>query len=653
MSTFIKYTHKHNYYLILGLILFLINPGFSTDFSFRLTPEVVLPLNQNQSIAIDQSYGGVINADLNLFNFLTVGPELSFQLYKTDYSKDFSTTLGTGISTGVYFAPFSRLMLSVNGSIGMYFGVYEFGKSGADSTIIDAEKMNYMMNNIYYRGFADLSFRVNPNFTIGLEAGYTDYIFDKNQSLFSGLQAGLTTKLTIETKKYHNKIELDLLQEENIYPLFASSYKEYPLAYVYLTNRNNAEIRNLRVSYKADKYTSSAFVCKEVKSLQKNKSVEIPLMADFSTELFQFSENGQFPGQVIIEYSLLGKKYTEIKEVVISSYNRNTFNWSDPEGIVSLISPNDGAALELSKTVIGIVRDDVHLGINQNLEYSMALFESLNTMGIIYERDLQTPYDEYHYLDDVDYIQFPYQTMTYKAGDCDDLAVLYASMLSSVGIKSALLFTEDDVICGIDLKISASSASKQFSSLDRLVSIDDVLYLPVSMKKLGKGYFEAWNTALDEINTSEELIVTVVSDAWENYTPIGLSEKAVFELPNEKDLRKRIASSYNKYQKNEIVPLGKALLKVYKEDPTDTNSNAVGMAYLRMGNYDQALTWFGKAAANDNVAAMSNMGQLYLLKNDFTNAKKYFEKVLAINPEHSGALQGMERLNNQQIGSGE
>lgn len=644
------FKHAKHLYIYIVLLWFTF-PLFSSDFSFRLTPETVIPLNTKDSIANGPSYGAIINADLNLFNFLTVGPELSFQLYNTDYSQDLASIVGAGISTGLFYAPFSRIMLSASGSFGMYLGNYEFGQSGADISIgmNPAAKKNYLINNFYYRGSADLSFRINPNFTIGVQAGYTDYIFDNKKSVFSGLQAGITSKITIETKKHQNKIELDMLQEENIYPLFASSYKEYPFAYVYLTNRNNAEIRNVRVSFKAEKYTSSAFVCGEIKRLQKNKTIEVPLLADFSTELSQFSENGQFPAQVIIEYSLLGKKYTETKEVVISSYNRNTFNWSNPDAIVSLISPNDGSAIELSKTIIGIIRDNTHLGINQNLEYSMALFESLNTMGIIYERDLQTPYDEYYYLDDIDYIQFPYQTITYKAGDCDDLAVLFASMLSSVGINSTILFTEQDVICGIDLNITGSAATKQFSSLDRLINVDDVLYLPVSMKNLEKGYFEAWNIALDEINTSEDLSVTIVSDAWEAYTPIGLAEKAMFNLPDVKDLNKRIANSYNKYQKNEITPVGKNLVKVYREDPSDSNSNAVGMAYLRMGNYDQALKWFGLAAANNNVAAMANIGQIYVVQNNYSSAEKYFEKVLAINPEHPGALQGMERIANQRV----
>lgn len=646
-------SHKNHVCLFMVFIMFFAHTTSAADFSFRFTPEINIPLNKNDTIAVDQTYGGIINADINLFNFLTVGPELSFHLFKTDFTDDFAAIFGTGVSTGLFYAPFSRIMLSANGSVGMYFGNYEFGKSGADSTVNNDDKKTFLMNNIYYRGFLDLSFRINPNFTLGLESGYTDFLFDKNQSLFSGLQFGITSKITIETKKYHNKMELDLLQEENIYPLFASSYKKHPFAYVYLTNHNNAEIRNVRIYFKADKYTSSAFVCKEVKKLQKNKTVEIPLKADFSTELFQFSENGQFPGQVIIEYSLLGKKYTEIKEVVISTYNRNTFNWRNQDGIVALISPNDMDALELSKTIIGITRDDTHLGINQNLEYSMALFESLNSMGIIYERDLQTPYNVYHYLEDVDYIQFPFQTLTYKSGDCDDLAVLYASMLSSVGINSAILFTEDDVICGIDLKISGSAATKQFSSIDKLININDVLYLPVSMKNIREGYYGSWNTALDEINASEDLLVTIISEAWESFTPIGLSEKAVYSLPDEADLKRRISNSFNKYRKNEILPVGNNLLKIYKKDPSEANSNAVGMAYLRLGNYEQALLWFEKGAEKNNVAAMANMGQIYLNRNEYSNAKKYFEKVLAINPGHAGALQGMERLKNQKIGLGE
>lgn len=643
---------KHPACLWLVFAVFITHPLPAADFSFRFTPEIVFPLNQKESIATGQSFGGVINGDVNLFNFLTIGPEFSFQLYNTDYSKDFSSVIGTGVSAGVFYAPFSRIMLSANGSFGMYFGNYEFGKSGAESSINTTDNKNFVMNNFYYRGTAEIAFRVNPNFTVGLQAGYTDYIFYNNKPLFSGFQAGITSKITIETKKFQNKIELDLLQDENIYPLFASTYKKVPFAYVYLTNRNNAEIRNLRVSFKADKYTSSAFVCGEAKRLQKNKTVEIPLTADFSTELYQFSENGQFPAQVVIEYSLLGKKYTEVKEVVISSYNRNTFNWNNPEGIVALISPNDGSAIELSKTVIGIVRDNTHLGINQNLEYSMALFECLNTMGIIYERDLQTPYEEYHNLDDVDYIQFPFQTITYKAGDCDDLAVLFASMLSSVGINSSLLFTEDDVICGIDLNISNSAASKQFSSLDRLININDVLYLPVSMKNLGKGYFSAWNIALEEINKAEDSSVIVVEDAWEEYTPIGLAEKAMFNLPEEKDLNKRIAYAYSMYQKMEIVPLGKKMMQAYKDNPSDSNSNAVGMVFLRLKNYEQALKWFEKAAVKNNIAAMANIGQIYLIQKNYSQAEKYFEKVLAINPEHSGALQGMERLRNQKLDSG-
>ena len=38
-----------------------------------------------------------------------------------------------------------------------------------------------------------------------------------------------------------------------------------------------------------------------------------------------------------------------------------------------------------------------------------------------------------------EYVQFPHQTLELKGGDCDDLSVLFSSLLESVGIESALV----------------------------------------------------------------------------------------------------------------------------------------------------------------------------------------------------------------------
>lgn len=646
-----KRTLQKYLYIYIGVFWFTILPLSALEISFKLTPSAVIPLGFKEAIATGPAYGGVLNADINLFNFLSVGPEVSFFYMQKEGETSELFDFGVGASAGVFYSPLSRLMLSANGSFGMNFAPYNYeGRLGADGInyMEGREPKSFVMNNFYYRFTGDASFRFTPNFTMGVTAGYTDYLFNSEQSLFSGIQVGVSGKYVFETKRRPNKLEVDVLQEECIYPLFSFAYKSNPFAYAYITNRNNAEIKNVKVSFRAEKYTSSAYECETIPVLKKNKSVEIPLFADFSNELSSFSENGQFPAELVIEYTLLGKKYTEVQEVVIDVYRRNAFTWADPAAIVSLISPNDSSVLELSKSVIGIARDNTHTGISQNLEFSMALFESLNSCGIIYEKDSQTPYAENHFdFETIDSVQFPFQTINYKSGDSDDLAVLFSAMLNSVGIKSALIFMENDVIVGVDLKLSGKSASKQFSSLERLISIENKIFLPLSMNALSQGYYEAWNMALAELDGAENYDIVIPDTAWVMYQPLGVSEKSTVHIPNAEDLNQRISEAFKNYQKSELIPLGKELVKQYKAEPTDENGNAVGMAYLRMGNNKQAKNWFGKGAEHNNLSSLANIGNILLMEKDFDEAEKYFNKVLSLKPDHAGALQGLERVKNQ------
>ncbi len=50
---------------------------------------------------------------------------------------------------------------------------------------------------------------------------------------------------------------------------------------------------------------------------------------------------------------------------------------------------------------------------------------------------------------EIDYVQFPFQTLTQKAGDCDDLLVLLASTLSVIGVECGFVDTlrNRDMLC--------------------------------------------------------------------------------------------------------------------------------------------------------------------------------------------------------------
>ncbi|MCQ2597310.1 MAG: tetratricopeptide repeat protein [Treponema sp.] len=635
-------------------ILLSCNNLWSLELGLKITPSVTIPLDDSQTMGKGLAYSGLLNTDVNLFGLFSFGPEFAVTYVPRTNTQNMKNLvdIAGGLSAGIYYSPVSRLMLNFNVSGGVTYNTvkYEWDQNLNNSDYSEGkESKNEGFPSFYYRAFADASFRVSPDFTLGLGAGYVNN-FVSGKSIFSGIQAGLTAKFIIETKKRPDKIEIDMLQEDSLYSLFSFAYKTNPFGYVYVTNRNNADIRNVRVSFHAERFTSSEYECGTVDVVKKNKSVEIPLLADFSNELTTFSENGQFPAEIIVEYTLLGKKFRETKNVVVNVYKRNAFTWTDPAAIATLVSPNDSSVLEISKQVIGIIRDNTHTGISQNLEFSMGLFEALNSAGIIYEKDSEslTPYAETHLdIEKNDSIQFPYETIRFRSGESDDLAVLYSAMLNSVGIKSMLILMEEDVLVGVNLGISGKVAKKQFSTLDRLIEYDDVIYLPLSMNSLKKGYVEAWDTALGKIAEAEDYEIVVLDDAWQLYTPIGVTEKAVVPVIDEGDLSERVSAQYKIYVKNELVPLGKELVKQYKDNPSDEKSNAVGMAYLRIGNYKNAKQWFQKGADNNNLSSLSNLGNICLLEKELDAAEKYFEKVLQIQPDHAGALQGIERVKNQ------
>lgn len=67
------------------------------------------------------------------------------------------------------------------------------------------------------------------------------------------------------------------------------------------------------------------------------------------------------------------------------------------------------------------------------------LFESLRAYGIDYVNER---------VEIGDYLQYPIETLKRKNGDCEDQAILYASLLEAVGIKSAIIVIPGHVFAG-------------------------------------------------------------------------------------------------------------------------------------------------------------------------------------------------------------
>lgn len=623
--------------IICGFIAGSLSSVFAVDFSLRVTPGVAIPLKEHYKPAPNIGVQG----DLNLFDWVTIGGEGNYLSETPEGAESPVNFLYGGLGLGIYHNIFSRLYFGVGGGAGIY------NVSFTDNN----EKQN--ASDLYWRGYGELGFRFNPTFTISVNGGYNSFLITNGfDSLFSGDAktllaapvAGITLKFNFSTKtSAKNSCYATIRQEAEVYPLFMQLYKNDPVASVILTNGESAEIKNVTVSFTAGKYTSSALKSETIPVIKKMRSVSVDLPVDFSSDLLTFAENGMISGNLVIEYELLGKKKSSIQGVALKVSNRNSYRWGDTESLAAYISPDTPEVLEYAKYVAGIARNKLYSGMNRNLQFAATMFDALKESGIVYSGDKTTPYAKYHLGTEPDYIQYPLQTMDFSSGDLDELGILYASCLESVGIGTAFIPMEDDFIVLVDTQLKPSSAASHFADTDSLVITDETVYFALSMAAFESGFTKSRNQGsrcIAQINNSDEVYYDFIEThlAWENYPPaIYTGYGDVLKRPSQ--------SSVETLFKNAVTDYINSDLSVVIENARQTgDSNKLGLAYVRAGQYSNAKSEFSKAAAKGNISAMNNLGNVYMIEKDYSAAERQYRQILSIEPDNKAAQKGLENV---------
>ena len=625
---------------LLSLLLILgVSAGsiFAADFSLRINPGVAIPIKAHYKPAFNVG----VQADVQLFDWVTVGGEGNFLFEQPEGSSAPVNFLYGGLGLGVYHNIFSRLYFGVGGAAGFYN--FSFTDGNEKQTASD----------LYWRGYGEFGFRFNPTMTLSLNGGYNSFLSTNGfSSLFSGGAKtsmagpviGLSLKLTFSTKSSSkNACYATIRQDAQIYPLFMQLYKNDPVATVILTNGESAEIKNVTVSFTAGKYTSSALQSQPVALIKKMRSASVDLPVDFSSDLLTFAENGMISGNLVIEYELLGQKKTVVQGVSLSVSNRNSYLWGDNESLAAYISPDTPEVLEYAKYVAGIARNKLYSGMNRNVQFAAAMFDALKASGIVYSGDQTTPYSEYHLGEEADYIQYPLQTMDFSSGDYDELGILYASCLESVGIGTAFIPMEDDFLILVDTQLKPTSAASHFANTDNLVITEDTVYFALSMAAFEQGFTksrEQGAECIDYINNTEDAYYDFIEThyAWENYPPaIYTGYGDVLSRPTQSAVEALFKNAVNEYIESDLTA-------VIERARQSGDSNKLGLAYVRAGQYANAKTEFSKGAAKGNISAMNNLGNVYMIEKDYAAAERQYKQILAVDPNNKAATKGLENV---------
>ena len=634
---------KKIYAAILAMIISAC--GFATEITLKITPTAMFPFLSGEKKYEAAGGGGFVDVGINFLGFLNAGPEVGFIVLPKNNGKNLESGIDPnffivpyGAQIGAFFSPLSRLELDAGIGLGAYAGI----TSNAEPHYAP-----------WYRAYTDISFKINTKVSVGLNASwfncqYNTYFGNPGAA---GITAGISIKITFDTKKVSGNVDASAEYDDNIFPLLYSIYKNEPVGTITITNNESAEIRNLVVKFRAEGYTASEQVCGELKVINKHSSEDLYLYADFTDKVLRFSESGKISGEVVVEYELLGDSRVAVIPVTVPVYNRNSMRWIDPAVIASFISTNSQEILELSKSIVGLARSHARTGLNKNMQYAMYVHEGLRNIGIAVEENSDTPYNTYHLdLSALDYIQYPYQTLSYRSGDKDDIAILYMSMLQSVGIDAAFIPLDEDFIVAINLGDATSSLLSLFNDESRILVVDDKVWLPVSIKAMNEGFVNSWLKGIEEVNAmidaEEDVSFIVLADAWQNYPPSGFSTgETTSKTPVESEVVALVEADITQYINQEFGPqITQVQERIKKEGVSITLYNQLGLLYVRAGMYSNAIPIYEVSAKMGSVAAMNNLGNIYSLQKQYNAAKKWYENALAVDPKNETARKNLEKI---------
>jgi len=209
----------------------------------------------------------------------------------------------------------------------------------------------------------------------------------------------------------------------------------------------------------------------------------------------------------------------------------------------------------------------------------------------------------------LDKVQYPAETAAAKAGDCDDLAVLYAALLAGAGIRAAVISYPDHVLVMFDTGLFDKNRLALTADAKRAVVHQGRLWVPVETTMAGKGFLAAWKSAAADFHRAVEdgqrVSIIDLEAAWKEYppAPVSLPPVAVGDL----DLGKVLEADARALKEDGTEGIRACMAELAAAGLNGADAlNRYGILAAALGRYDTALACFERAQASGGGAAVRN-----------------------------------------------
>lgn len=440
-------------------------------------------------------------------------------------------------------------------------------------------------------------------------------------------------------------LELSSISMKSVFPVLRSSYDTSPLGMATIVNTGKTAAQNVRVNFLIRQYMDAPKECAIIASIQPGKSIEVPLYALFNDRILDVTEATKVTGEVSLEY---GVDASASRTTTVVVNDRSALTWDDDRKAAAFVSSKDPWVLDLSGNIMAAVKSARNAELSHNLQTAIAIHEGLRIYGIGYMLSTSRPFAQAVINTQVvDTLKFPRQTLGFRAGDCADLSVLYASCLEAAGVETAFVTIPGHIFLAVDLGLSREEAKFRAMDEGELIVQAGKAWVPMEVTMRDASFLEIWKTGASEYRDAMAKGTAAffpVHEAWKVFAPMGLpADGSNVATPSHdrvvKDFKAVLAKAVDAELKARIAALG----SIPKGLQAAKGLNSRGVLYAKYGYLADAEKDFSAAAKDGSVPALVNLGNLAMLKADPASALVNYQQAVALSPDNPRLLANLAR----------
>ncbi len=433
-----------------------------------------------------------------------------------------------------------------------------------------------------------------------------------------------------------NDLVIHDFEIDGIFPTLFARYATESFGRFDLENTGSGIISDLDIRFEIAGLTDANVPISAPTSLARGQRLSVEVVAPIAASVLDAGEGSTAQMRVAISYRRGSERREQVISRQIRVLNRNAIQWSDDLRIGAFMSVSQSSVLSWAGQVAGAIELAPTAVLSRNLLYAIQLFEALEQAGIRYVIDPNSAYESLS--EDshaIDYLRFPNETLAFGAGDCDDLSVLYATLLESVGVATAFITTPGHILIAFDTGVAPHDFDRVFDSTERLIVRNGTVWMPVETTELARGFTAAWSSGAAQWSAAAQTGVSgffTAREAWAAYPPAGARTDAPVPAPDLEATVSAARRELDAFREMELEPKLRRLVG-NTEDPTSPAvQNRIGILHASYGLFDVALEHFRSAAERGSVAGLVNEATVLSLRGLHDQAQATLERAREIDP---------------------